>query len=96
MTRGMLASNHMLDSAIVAPYSQWMGRRREATYDTVSAFARKRGSVTVLDSQGKARKLPSGDKDVFDLIEKADRFMFEARWYTREEFEALMDEAENR
>jgi hypothetical protein len=66
----------------------------KATYESVTAFARKCGSVTILDTQGKARKLPSGDSDVFDLVEKADRFMFADKWYARDEFEALMDDAQ--
>jgi hypothetical protein len=62
----------------------------ELTYETVSSFARRHGSVTILDTAGKARDLPSGDKDVFDLVERADRFRFEGIWYNRAEFEALM------
>lgn len=64
----------------------------DATYENLSAFVRKHGSVTILDTRGRARKLPSGETDVLDVIDKADRFVFEGKWYSRNEFEALMDQ----
>jgi len=64
----------------------------DATYENLSAFVRKHGSVTILDTQGRARKLPSGETDVFDVVDKADRFVFEGKWYSRNEFEALMNQ----
>lgn len=63
----------------------------EATYDNLSAFVRKHGSITILDTQGRARKLPSGESDVLDVIDKADQFLFDGKWYSRTEFESLMD-----
>ncbi len=63
-----------------------------ATYENLSAFVRKHGSVTILDTQGRARKLPSGETDVLDVIDKADRFVFEGKWYSRNEFESLMNQ----
>jgi hypothetical protein len=62
----------------------------DATYKNLHAFAREHGSVTILDTEGRARKLPGGEPDVFDVIDKADRFVFEGKWYSRKEFEALM------
>ena len=64
----------------------------EATYDNLSAFVRKHGSVTILDTQGRARKLPSGEADVLDVIDKADRFIFKGKWHSRNEFESLMNQ----
>ncbi len=64
----------------------------DATYENLNAFVRKHGSVTILDTQGRARKLPSGERDVLDVIDKADRCVFEGKWYSRNEFEALMDQ----
>jgi hypothetical protein len=63
----------------------------DATYENLHAFVRKHGSVTVLDAQGKARELPNGDPDIFDIIAKADRFLFAGKWYSRNDFERLMD-----
>lgn len=63
----------------------------DATYENLHAFMRKRGSVVVLDTQGRARKLPNGEPDTFDVIAHADRFVFDDRWYSREDFERLMD-----
>lgn len=64
----------------------------EATYENLRVFVRRRGSVTVLDTKGRARKLPSGETDTFDVIANADRFVFEDKWYSRSDFEHLMDE----
>jgi len=63
----------------------------DATYENLSAFVRKHGSVTILDTQGSATKLPDGDPDVLDVIDKADRFLFDGKWYSRNEFELFMD-----
>jgi len=71
--------------------SQLGGGLMDATYENLGEFVRKRGSVTILDTHGRARKLPSGETDVLDVIEKADRFVFESKWYSRKEFETLMD-----
>ena len=62
----------------------------DATYENLSVFVRRRGSITILDTQGRARKLPSGETDVLDVINKADRFVFEGKWYSRNKFESLM------
>jgi hypothetical protein len=64
----------------------------DATYENLSAFVRKHGAITILDTQGRARKLPSGETDVLDVIDKADRFVFEGKWYSRSEFESLLDQ----
>jgi len=63
-------------------------------YRKLSAFVRKHGSVVILARRGRTRRLKSGDFDVFDLIEKADKFRFEGKMYTRAEFENLLDESE--
>ena len=63
----------------------------KATYETVTAFARKHGTVKILDAQGKTRILPSGDPDSTELVEKADKFWFQDKWYKRGEFETLLE-----
>ena len=63
----------------------------EINYETISRFVRQHGSVSIVDSAGKTRQLTCGDADTFDLIEKADRFRFTDKWYTRDEFGALLD-----
>jgi len=63
----------------------------DANYDNLSAFVRRHGSITILDTRNRARKLPTGALDLLDVIDKADRFVFEGKWYSREEFESLMD-----
>jgi hypothetical protein len=64
----------------------------DVTYENLNAFVQAHGSVTVLDTQGRAIRLPSGEADTFDVIAKADRFVFGGRWYSRGEFEALMEQ----
>jgi hypothetical protein len=64
----------------------------DATYENLSAFVRKHGAITILDTQGRARKLPSGETDMHDVIDKADRFVFAGKWYSRSEFESLMEQ----
>lgn len=65
----------------------------EATYENLSKFVRKYGSITILDTRKRARKLPSGEADVYDIIDKADRFVCDDKWFSREEFESFMEEA---
>ena len=62
-----------------------------ATYESLTKFVQKHGAVTVLDSQHRARELPSGEADIHDVVEKADRFVFQGKWYSRGDFEALLD-----
>jgi hypothetical protein len=53
-------------------------------------FVNDNGDVSVIDSEGKVRRLQSGDPDSFHFAEKADRFLFEETWYTRAEFKRLI------
>lgn len=62
-----------------------------ATYENLTDFVRKHGSIKVVDTRGRTRKLPCGEPDIYDVIDKADRFEFDGRWYSRSEFETLMD-----
>jgi hypothetical protein len=61
------------------------------TFESLMAFVMKHGNLTIRDLSGKTRVLRSGVPDYFDLAEKADRFLFDGRWYTRDEFSGLMD-----
>ena len=65
----------------------------EITYENVMRFARDNGEVTVNDSRGKSRLLQNGEQDNFDLIEKADAFMFKEKWYNRADFQKVLDDA---
>lgn len=62
------------------------------TYENLNAFAQKHGTVSYLDAQSSTRKLTSGDPDSFDLVAKANWFLFDGKWYSRTDFERLMDE----
>lgn len=59
-------------------------------YGKLSQFVRDHGSVTVL-SAGTESKLRSGDLDSIDLVEKAEKFQFGGKWYTKADFEKLID-----
>jgi hypothetical protein len=60
-------------------------------YEKLRKFVQSNDSVKVLRS-GEERKLKSGDPDIFDLIEKAERFEYKGQSFTKEEFERLVEE----
>ena len=63
----------------------------EVNYGNVLNFAGKNGNVCIRDSRGTARVLKSGERDGIDLVQKADHFLFNGKWYTRDEFATLLD-----
>ena len=63
----------------------------EITFENLRGFARDYGAVSIMDSTGKVRRLFDGEPDVWELIRKADRFHYAGAWYSREDFEQLMD-----
>ena len=64
----------------------------EITLGVLKDFVMKHGDIKIVDLNGKTKILESGKPDAFDLAEKANRFCFEGRWYSREGFEKLLDE----
>lgn len=62
--------------------------------EQLNKFAARHGSVSMLDTTGQSRTLPSGDKDVFDLVAKADRFLWDGTWRSRHEMEELISQSE--
>lgn len=75
-----------IDMALVASLSEG-----QAIYELLLKFIEKHGSgISVRDLGGQTKRLESGRPDFFDLLEKADRFLFEDHWYTREEFMHLV------
>ena len=75
----------------VSPWPTGGKRMGKITLDSLREFVMKHGDLTIRDQSGTTRILKSGAPDYFDLAEKADRFLYEGRLYTREEFSALMD-----
>jgi len=65
----------------------------EITFETLRAFVIEHGDIKVVDQSGETRMLQPDLPDVFDLIEKADRFWFGDRWYSREGFLRLLEKA---
>ena len=59
-------------------------------FGKLGRFVRRYNDVKVFSS-GKERKLKSGDPDLVELVEKAERFEYEGKSYTKAEFEALVD-----
>lgn len=55
-------------------------------------FVREHGDVFALSS-GSERRLPSGEQDLIDVVERAERFRYKGKFYTKEEFEELVDSA---
>ncbi|HEV3040925.1 MAG TPA: hypothetical protein VHA33_24370 [Candidatus Angelobacter sp.] len=60
-------------------------------YGQLQEFARKHGPVSIMDTQG---TLPSGDPDTHDLIQRADRFLWDGLFRERAEMEALLSQSE--
>jgi hypothetical protein len=63
-------------------------------YERLQRFVAQHGSVSIQDTQGNTRILPSGDPDIFELIAKADRFLWDGYWRSRAEIKALMAQSE--
>jgi hypothetical protein len=63
-------------------------------YEQLRRFVAQHGSVSIQDTQGNTRILPSGDPDIFELVAKADRFLWDGLWRSRAEMEALVAQAE--
>jgi hypothetical protein len=62
-------------------------------YAKLNKFVRSHGNVKIFSS-GKERKLVSGDFDTVDLVEKAEKFEYDGRSYTKAEMEELVDDAQ--
>lgn len=62
-------------------------------YRKLTQFVRNNGDVKVFRS-GKERKLKNGDFDVIDLVEKAEKFEYEGRFYTKAEMEQLVADSQ--
>ncbi len=60
-------------------------------YERLLEFVRKHGDVSILDTTGATRKLSTGDPDVWDLCKKADKFLYNGKWYSRAEFEKTLE-----
>lgn len=61
------------------------------TYGNVHEFVRKNGKVVSLKPSDEVKILPNGEIDSIHLVENAERFVFEGKTYTRDEFEKLID-----
>jgi len=61
-------------------------------YEKLSKFVRTNGTVKVFSS-GNERILKSGDPDLFELVEKSERFEFQGSFYTKIQFEAIVDDS---
>lgn len=72
-----------------------MPEAMEITFETLNKFCRQyaQGPVSVVDSTGATRVLKGGERDVWDLAEKADLFLYLGSWYSRAQFTALMEDA---
>jgi hypothetical protein len=62
-----------------------------ANYESVHRFVLKHGNVEIRDSAGKVRKLADGTADSWDLVDQANSFKFDGKWYSRNQFEELME-----
>jgi len=63
-------------------------------YQRVRRFAERHGEVTVMDTTGRTRTLPSGESDIFELLANADRFLWAGTWRSPGQMQALIAQSE--
>jgi hypothetical protein len=63
----------------------------EITLETLRKFVRDNGTVSVLDSASKTKKLLSGSANSWEIALKADKFYYAGARYSRADFQKLMD-----
>jgi hypothetical protein len=65
----------------------------EITLENLNKFVSRYGvRVEILDSTGKTRQIRPGEPDIFELIEKADKFRLEGRWHSKAEFSKILND----
>ena len=63
-------------------------------YEQLRRFVQQYGAVSLVDSKGETRILPSGDPDVAELVANADRFLWDGLLRSRPEMESLVSQSE--
>jgi hypothetical protein len=61
----------------------------EITSEALTAFVIMRGDIKVVDFTGTRQMIQPNLPNALDLVERADRFWFHGRSYTREDFAKL-------
>ena len=67
----------------------------EISVGNLRSFVRNHGSVSIVDSDGKSKKLKDGSPELWELVDNADEFRFEGKKYGRREFSQLMEKRMN-
>jgi hypothetical protein len=62
-------------------------------YGKLHKFVRNHGDVKVYSS-GKEQKLNSGDFSTIELVERAERFEYEGKIYTKAEMEKIVESSD--
>jgi hypothetical protein len=57
-------------------------------------FVGEHGGVSVVDGQGKTHRLKSGDPNLCNLVERAERVFYSGQWYSEREFETIVRESQ--
>jgi hypothetical protein len=67
----------------------------EITHESLHQFVARyaQSDVSIFDSTGRTRTLRDGQPDVWDLVEKADTFLYAGTVYQRAQFAQLIDDA---
>jgi hypothetical protein len=64
----------------------------EINLENLRKFVASHGAqVEIVDSTGKTRKIRPDEPDIWELVEKADKFRVEGKWYSRADFAKLME-----
>ena len=62
--------------------------------DSLDYFVSEHGGVSVVDGQGKTQKLKSGDPNICDMVEHAERVFYDGQWLSEREFERIVQESQ--
>ena len=62
--------------------------------DSLDYFVSEHGTVSVVDAQGETQKLKSGDPNLCNLVERADRVFYDGQWHSERDFERIVAESQ--
>ena len=62
--------------------------------DSLEYFVSEHGTVSVVDARGKMQKLKSGDPNICNLVEHAERVFYGGQWYSERDFERIVEESQ--
>lgn len=62
--------------------------------DSLDYFLSDHSAVCVVDAQGRTQRLKSGDPNICNLVEHAERIFYGGQWHSEREFERIVHESQ--